>query len=118
MGRTRSTCTRRWLAAGPIVAALTLTACGGADSDDAAEGAADSAAATLAPDAEAPRVNAPDIPVEETIEEARSDVVGPAVTGLVVRAGAMHLAADAAPAPAAVASAFNVRPRWDLEALR
>jgi N6-L-threonylcarbamoyladenine synthase len=36
---------------------------------------------------------------------------------MVAFAGAMHLAADAAPAPAAVASAFNVRPRWDLEAL-
>jgi N6-L-threonylcarbamoyladenine synthase len=37
---------------------------------------------------------------------------------MVAFAGAMHLAADAAPAPAAVARAFNVRPRWDLETLR
>jgi spore germination cell wall hydrolase CwlJ-like protein len=40
-----------------------------------------------APDliAEAPRVNAPEIPVEATIEEARSDVVGPAVTEVAAR---------------------------------
>jgi hypothetical protein len=64
MGRTRTTRTRRWFATGPILAALAITACGGADSDDAAEATAESAA-TLAAGGEAPAADADLVATEE-----------------------------------------------------